>query len=77
MRLSWNTGERVYHSGIDRVVLYPNGSGVAWNGVTSIEEQPTSNTKSRFIDGNLIGSGMSPEGFACSKACRDEFQGVT
>lgn len=46
-KLVWNqTGERHYETGVKNVVLYPqeNGTypaGVAWNGVTSISENPT------------------------------------
>lgn len=46
-RLEWDkTGERLYETGVDRVVLYvqegtqyPNG--VPWNGVTAINESPS------------------------------------
>lgn len=47
MRLDWDkTGERRYETGVDRGVLYPvvNGAfplGVAWNGLSSIEESPS------------------------------------
>lgn len=39
-RLAWNQpGERFYEAGVDRTVLYPKiGPGVAWNGVTAINE---------------------------------------
>jgi len=46
-RLTWDaTGDRLYETGIDRVVLFPMGSdgtygnGIAWNGVTGITESP-------------------------------------
>lgn len=47
MRLDWDkSGERKYETGVDRGVLYPvvNGAfplGVAWNGLSSIEESPS------------------------------------
>ena len=46
-RLVWDkTGEHFYETGVKNVVLYPMsgnsyGDGVAWNGVTSIEENPS------------------------------------
>lgn len=46
-RLEWDkTGEHFYETGVKQVVLYPMsgttyGTGVAWNGVTSIEENPS------------------------------------
>lgn len=46
-RLVWDkTGEHFYETGVRNVVLYPMsgntyGEGVAWNGVTSIEESPS------------------------------------
>ena len=46
-KLSWDqTGERLYETGVDRVVLFPFSKnayqkGVAWNGVTAINENPT------------------------------------
>lgn len=45
-KLDWDaTGERLYETGVDRGVLYPMGSssyekGVAWNGLTSVSENP-------------------------------------
>lgn len=46
-KLEWDkTGERLYETGIDRGVLYPYasgnpGTGVAWNGLTSVTESPS------------------------------------
>lgn len=48
-KLVWDkAGERIYETGIDRVVLYPFGTeagtyapGVAWNGITAINESPS------------------------------------
>ena len=44
--LKWDvTGDHLYETGIDRVVLYPynNGypKGYAWNGVTGVSESPS------------------------------------
>lgn len=48
MKLVWDKiGERLYETGVDRGVLYPLGPdgdyplGVAWNGLTSVNESPT------------------------------------
>lgn len=44
--LEWDkSGERFYETGVDRGVLYPMGNssydnGVAWNGLTSVSENP-------------------------------------
>lgn len=46
-KLIWDkTGERLYETGVDRGVLYPlvNGAypkGVAWNGLTAVNENPS------------------------------------
>jgi len=42
-RLAWNkTGERYFETGVDRGVLYPSAAaGVAWNGLTSVSENPS------------------------------------
>lgn len=46
--LKWDeTGERLYETGVSRCVLYPMtssgayGDGVAWNGLTSVSENPS------------------------------------
>lgn len=47
-KLVWDqTGERLYETGVDRGVLYPTqtggayGEGVAWNGLTAVNESPS------------------------------------
>ena len=46
-KLTWDTiGERIYETGVDQGVLYVMGetgygNGVAWNGLISVNEQPT------------------------------------
>lgn len=52
--LVWDqVGERKFASGVDRGVLYynSNSNAVAWNGLTSVEEFSTSETKPLYIDG--------------------------
>jgi len=52
-RLKWgSTGSRFYESGVDRGVLYVDGQGVAWTGLTSVNENPTGGgARSYYIDG--------------------------
>lgn len=53
-KLNWGAnGERIYGAGVDRGVLYPSvGPGVAWNGLTSVDEAPSaSDPFVRYIDG--------------------------
>ncbi|MDO5538994.1 MAG: hypothetical protein Q4F83_02815, partial [Eubacteriales bacterium] len=46
-KLAWDkTGERLYETGVDRGVLYPflegaYAAGVAWNGLTAVNESPS------------------------------------
>lgn len=51
--IEWdNVGERTYQTGIDRGVLYlPDGSGVPWNGLVSLAEASTRETKPFYHDG--------------------------
>lgn len=61
-RLVWGSvGQKLFETGVDRGVLYPkNRPGVAWNGITAINESPTGGeVKKYYIDGynylNLVG----------------------
>lgn len=50
----WNqVGERYFNAGLDRGVLYPDGSaGVPWNGLTGVSEAPTGGTPTPlYLDG--------------------------
>lgn len=51
--LIWDkVGERFFQTGVDRGVLYkPDGLGVAWNGLTSVEESSEKETKRFYLDG--------------------------
>ena len=51
--LTWdNIGERIYQTGVDRGVLYlRDGSAVAWNGITAVEEGSTVEIKSFYLEG--------------------------
>lgn len=52
-RLAWDeVGSRRYEAGVDRGVLYlADGSGVVWNGLTSVEEQLDDGSTPYFVDG--------------------------
>lgn len=51
--LTWGSrGERFYETGIDRGVLYLNDTGVAWNGLVSVTENPSGGeTTAYYQDG--------------------------
>jgi len=53
-KLVWGrVGARLYQTGVDRGVLYPQGaSGVAWGGLTAVTETPTGGDAQPFyVDG--------------------------
>src|SRR6476620_9179885 len=45
-------GEHFFQTAMDRGVLYPHGlSGIAWNGLNSVEDASSGENKSFFLDG--------------------------
>lgn len=59
-KIIWdNTGERLYETGVDRGVLYPiqddstYSKGVAWNGLTSVSENPSGAEASPIFADNI------------------------
>lgn len=64
-RLSWDdAGEKLFETGLDRGVLYLNdGTGVAWNGLTSFNEGDVIGLESYVYDGLKIGNVSVPNGF--------------
>lgn len=52
-RLKWNTpGDRFYETGVDRGVLYIDGKGVPWSGITSVVEVVDGgDPKQYYLDG--------------------------
>lgn len=65
-RITWGTaGKRFYETGIDRGVVYPNGgSGVAWNGLLSVNESVSGGeAKPFFFDGYKYQNRAGPEDF--------------
>lgn len=65
-RISWaNAGMRVFEAGIDRGVLYVDGSpGVPWVGLIGVNKQQSGGeAKPKYQDGIKIGNRTSPEQF--------------
>lgn len=58
-RLTWDAeGTRLYETGVDRCVLYVKdgasyGTGVAWNGITSVSESPSGAEANPFYADNI------------------------
>lgn len=53
-RINWNaSGKRIFEAGVDRGVLYlEDGSGVPWNGLLSVSENPSGHAvKAYYLDG--------------------------
>lgn len=78
-KLVWDqTGERLYETGTDRGVLYPAldqvtdptrpyGNGVAWNGLTAVNESPSgAEPTALWADNIKYLNLMSAEEFACT-----------
>jgi len=50
-KIVWETPDDI-EIGVDRGVLYPTiGPGVGWNGLTKVDEVPTTEVKVRYLDG--------------------------
>lgn len=69
-KLVWdNIGERFFEAGVEKVVLYPYsssgyGTGVAWNGVTAVNENPSGGEPSALWADNIkFANIMSAEDF--------------
>lgn len=83
-KLKWDQiGERLAETGVDQGVLYPFGEGkyevgVAWNGLTSVNEAPTGGEPTPFYaDNQKYLELLSEEEFAASIGCYtypDEFK---
>ena len=60
--LVWDRiGERYFQTGVDRGVLYPReGPGVAWNGLTAVDDASLQETQSYFLDGVKYLEKISP-----------------
>lgn len=83
--MKWDQlGERIAETGVDQGVLYPFdaaafGTGVPWNGLTSVNEAPTGGEPSPFYaDNQKYIEILSEEEFAATIGCYtypDEFKG--
>ena len=70
-QIVWDkTSERLYRTGVDRVVLFPQttggayGEGVGWNGVTKISESPDGgDTTTIYANNNLYLNLVAKENF--------------
>lgn len=65
-RLTWDKVEdRTYQSGVNQGVLYPkSSSGVAWNGLVSVNETPSGGTATPYhIDGFKYHASSTPEDY--------------
>lgn len=64
--LEWDKiGDRRYQTGVDHGVLYlKDGTVVAWNGLTSVEDNTSAEMKSFYLDGIKILDHVTPGDFA-------------
>lgn len=75
--LSWDgTGERLFETGVDHAVLYPINSnneykpGVAWNGITGVDESPSGAEPTKFYADNIqYGTIVSLEEYGATVKC--------
>jgi hypothetical protein len=79
-RMAWDqVGDRLYERGVDRGVLYVDGSsGVPWNGLTSISEKPSGGDLTPYyIDGQRFYQNSANEEFLATLTAYtypDEFE---
>ena len=71
--MTWdNTGEKVWEAGVDRGVLYKvngtaYGKGIAWNGLTAVNESPSgAEENASYADNIKYASIFSREEFGCT-----------
>ncbi len=65
--LVWDeTGDRTFHAGLDRGVLYLPGGGYAWNGLLSVDDATPSSVQPYYQDGQKY----------YNHQLRDEFEGT-
>lgn len=65
-KLDWDqTGDRQYEAGLDRGVLYfPEGGGVCWNGLISLEKDSQTELETVYFDGVKVNEIVTPGDFA-------------
>ena len=71
--MTWdNTGEKLWEVGVDRGVLFKMdgsnyGKGVAWNGLTAVNESPSGAEENKYYADNIkYASVFSTEDFGCT-----------
>lgn len=79
--LVWDAvGDRTYQTGVDRGVLYlPDAAGVVWNGLTSVEERPSHERKTVYLDSIKYLEHIIPSDFSAQLRAftyPDEFDAV-
>lgn len=79
--LEWGAvGDRRFETGVDRGVLYmPDGSAIAWNGLTNVTETRTREIKSYYLDGVKYLDRHVPGSYAAKLAAftyPDELEGL-
>ena len=53
--ITWGDGPRLFDQGIDRGVLYLDGSGVPWNGLVSVDEKEAGSVDTDYyFEGNRL-----------------------
>ena len=64
--LVWDqAGEREFETGVDRGVLYlQDGTAVAWNGLTGVEDSPVMELRSYYLDGRKYLEYLAPGEFS-------------
>lgn len=64
-RMNWGqTGSRFYESGVDRGVIYIDGMGYPWTGLTAVNETPEGGeNRSYYLDGIKYYNGSATEEF--------------
>lgn len=64
-KLDWGgSGQRLYETGVDRGVLYINGLGIAWNGLTGVNQASSGGTPTPYyLDGIKYLNVISAEDF--------------
>jgi hypothetical protein len=67
-RVTWDSlGERLFHTGVDRGMLYIGDDAVAWNGLASVTEAPSGgDVQSYFVDGQKVLGIPTVEDFAAT-----------
>lgn len=68
VKIKWDDpNERLYQTGCDRGAIYfDDGSAVAWNGLTGVDETGVGSTSVLYRDGNIYYSDIDPSDFTAT-----------